>query len=139
MKIGMNSQTLRIIENDVIIDCHITDGLTSSYFMKILNGQTKKDMLKQYDVKSIDAENDPLSWGSDSDKLTDINYVDLENKGEYEPQPTETYDDYRHYVYNNQMCRPSPNVYTTPPQPKPRLDYSDTAGNEKNFKKLFGA
>jgi len=88
-KIGMNSQTLRIvmksptekITKDGIIDFHITDGSTGSHFIGLMESSNPTAYmmtnLPPYETQSIASETDPMSWGSPTDKMTDINFTDI--------------------------------------------------------------
>ena len=151
MKVGMNSQTLRIVwGNGNITDYHITDGTTASKFMKCVGGvKPTEATLGDYEDTVLLNETDPMSWGSDTDKMTDINFTEVgrsDEEGMIDSQ-SRPHDNYGYYA-PSQPARRSP-VGTTFHQPMstcvkqtpppPRHDYSKTSDNEKNFKKLFGA
>ena len=138
MKIGMNSQTLRIVyDNGDISDYNITDGTTSSKVMKIISAGTIGNVvLDGYTVMKISSETDPMSWGSSVDKLTDITYTDVSVANS---------DSHQYKSYANIRRSPMGTTFYTPitapvrmTPPPPRYDFSKDDRNEKNFKKLFG-
>ena len=151
MKIGMNSQCLRVKrDGKTIIDYHINDGTIGKKFMNFVGGVAVPDHFDGYESKSVDGIDSVMSWGGPNDKMTDINMIDLENKGEFGDMDTRTPDSYANRSYMGGSVAPS-NVYSykttygipkhkpvvmTPP--KPRYDFSKTSENDKNFKKLFG-
>ncbi len=151
MKIGMNSQTLRIIwGNGNISDYNITDGSTASKFMKIVGGDTPtQSTLGDYNSAAILDESDTMSWGNDHDKMDNITYTEMgrrevsmidsscssrehDNYGYYAPpQPS------RRSPYGATFYQPITRPIKQSPPP-PRHTFSKTIDNEKNFKKLFG-
>jgi hypothetical protein len=88
-KIGMNSQTLRVvmksptekITKDGIVDFHITDGSTASHFMELMGSFNPTGYMTQhlsaYEIEAIALETDPMSWGGPNDKMTDINFTEI--------------------------------------------------------------
>ena len=149
MKVGMNSQTLRIIGGDKVYDYNITDGTTASKFMKIVGGATiTEDTLKEYTRNSVADEKAPMSWGKDNDKMTDIEYTSVGSESGMINSDTPdrssgygygypTYSAPRRSAPGTSFYQPirKPVRQTPPP---PRHDYSKTQQNEENFKKLFG-
>jgi len=137
MKIGMNSQTLRVIYDDGnISDYNITDGTTSSKVMKIISAGTIGNVvLDGYAVVKISSETDPMSWGSSVDKLTDITYTDV-SVANSDIHPYKSYANIRRSPVGTTFYHPitSPVIQTPPP---PRYEYSKTSVNDNNFKKLF--
>ena len=74
MRLGMNSQCLRVIDGKTITDYHIEDGMTSSHIIT-MSGGVKVD-LSNYEKVDVKDQSDPLSWGIEGkDKFTDINYI----------------------------------------------------------------
>ena len=151
MKIGMNSQTLRFIfDSGNIIDYHIADGSTSSHFMRILSMNehevTKyREMISIYEHYTVDGKMIPMSWGSDTDKMTDITYTEVD--GRHIRHQSQTYG----YIptITPRRTPPTPQqgsydlppnkpVFMRPPSPrKPPLEYTLSDENLTNFKKIF--
>jgi len=134
MKIGMNSQTLRIIfDSGDILDYHITDGSTSSHFMRILSMNDRevtqyREMLSVYEHHRVDGEMIPMSWGGPNDKMIDIQYTDV-NVISNTSSNIDVYDAYAIPRYQPIIMRPPPSR-----QPK---EYTRSNNNYNNFKKLF--
>lgn len=152
MKVGMNSQCLRIIgDNKVAFDYNITDGTTASKFMKYACGKTiEEDDLKGYDSNIVSNEDAPMTWGTENDKMTDITYVDASRGHELlvddEVDENELYGAWPNQgMYANTYRSAPGSTFRQPVRrpvkmspPPPRHDYSKTSENEKNFKNLFG-
>ena len=150
MKVGMNSQCLRIIgDNEVAFDYHITDGTTASKFMRYASGTKPQETdLDAYDSKIVSNEDEPMTWGTETDKMTDIYYADLkygkaERMIDSQSRDKELYNSYyppyttgRRSPYGTSFHQPiqQPVVMSPPP---PRRDFSKTYDNDKNFKNLF--
>lgn len=156
-KIGMNSQTLRVvmksptekITKDGIVDFHITDGSTGTHFMGLMASSNPTAYMTQnltaYEVESVALETDPMSWGTPNDKMTDINFTDINAPKPQGIQPNP------HMLTPSKpkivmMSNPTSSGYTAYPvqyslRPKPstqRSDFSNTDENAKNFGNLFG-
>ena len=149
----MNSQTLRIIwGNGNISDYNITDGTTASKFMKIVGGETPTQAtFGEYKDRAILNEDDEMSWGTDTDKMTGIEFTDvggadvnlingdnrMDRHGIYDSYGFQTTITSRRASTGIQFYQPirKPVKQTPPP---PRYDYSKTKHNDDNFKKLFG-
>ncbi len=132
MKVGMNSQTLRIVKDDSIIDYNINDGSTATKFMKVIDGYLPKD-LESYGQTTIQSLNDPMSWGTPVDKMTDIGYTEVGGPVIREalyPSPI-NYHMATTRIYNPITAPTYPQSSTT------RGTFSQTTSNETNFKKLF--
>jgi len=152
----MNSQTLRIMTEKNITDFNINDGKTASHFLDILSTRHLADCLekisKKYDSIIISSENDPMSWGTEKDKMTDIRYIDVDS------HKKEFIDD---EILQSSLCElkssrieqkygPKTLVVGTPSQKhnifnfflnpsKPRVwHFSESEENKINFKKMWG-
>jgi hypothetical protein len=120
-KAGMNSQTLRIVSEDVT-DYHITDGKTGMYLLKFQNGGLHTSELSGYPSKKVQI-GDSLSWKSDTDTDKCSFYIESNiNTGAFE-----------HIKESPRVTT----VQTTPRYVRPTQIHpqSDTT---KNFGKLFG-
>jgi hypothetical protein len=138
MKVGINSQTIRIDDGD-ITDYHVTDGMSSSHLMSMMTlnaAEYVKTVLNKYTerwtVRSID---DPLCWGSETDKFVDINYVDVD-KVVVDSEMATKANRYFGSTFAHASPRTMNRPYKPTPPPKPRKSNSDIA-NETNFRKLF--
>lgn len=139
MKIGMNSQTLRILDGEKGMDYHIDDGKTASIFMAIIGHKAKADAnLADYEKNPI-VESDPMSWGTDKDKMTDINYTEVGasttpsmRTGSRSPK------NHTNYSMPSTNYGTRVNCMVIPSPPKPRNTFTSTDENKKNFGKLFG-
>jgi len=134
MKIGMNSQTLRFIfDSGDILDYHITDGSTSSHFMRILSMNDRevkqyREMLSVYEHYTADNETTPLSWGGPNDKLLDIQYTEVNSIIDTKRIKIDPYTAY---------AVPGRSIINRPPTSRQPKEYTRSNNNYNNFKKLF--
>lgn len=148
-KIGMNSQTLRVvmssptdkITKDGIVDFHITDGSTSSHFMNLYQNANPTGYMTQYlstyEMESIASETDPMSWGTDKDKMADINYTNVNPRSTPDVPPMAKIQARTSPLpyFPSQRYTPYPVQYSLRPTSS---NFSETEENKKNFGKLFG-
>jgi len=157
-KIGMNSQTLRVvmksptdkITKDGIVDFHITDGSTSSHFMELLSSDNPTQYmtlnLTVYDMESIALETDPMSWGSDNDRMTGINFTDIPKHSTPGPLTNnDKYGGYRNTSINMYHVLSHPTTRLKPFTPYPvqtslrpqQSTFTEDDQNKTNFGNLF--
>ena len=147
MKIGMNSQTLRMDLRRGIIDYHITDGLTASYMMKAMRGEDIEEALlkSKYPWKEVSSTDD-MTWGTDKDKMNNINTVDTNDTSDFDDDDDDDRSGFGYGYgpyYSTQFATRKPVRRVLRKQsglvtPQPAKDYSDTDENAKNFGNLFG-
>ena len=147
-QVCMNSQTLRIVNDDnSVVDYHITDGNTATYFIKIVNGEFDKDDLTDYPTEKT-GKNSNLTWCTEVDsktpKYTNAGSKELECANDSDYDYGNGYSCLRVFAATPTY---SPTYHISPGNTSSAIHDKNKAAfdkvfghdkNEENFKKIFG-